>query len=153
MAACAPAEEDDQDNNNGNVGDNNGDTNNGDDYTDDDDGDGDTNEGAYADGNYEAFGDQWDHGQESATVVIADGEITEVYLKRLTTDGEEVDYELWKGEEIDGKLYPNLKQFKEDMATSMIEAQSYDVDIISGATTSTENWKLAAQRALEEAAK
>lgn len=146
MAACAPAEEDDQDNGNGNIGDNNGD-----DYTADDDGD--TNEGAYVDGNYEAMGDQWDNGQESATIVIADGEITEVYLKRLTTDGEEVDYELWKGEEIDGKLYPNLKQFKEDMANAMIEAQSYDVDIIAGATTSTTNWKLAAQRALEEAGK
>lgn len=146
MAACAPAEDNDQDN--GIVDDNNGGADNGDDDTGDDD---EAKNGPYKDGTYEAMGDEWDFGKESATIVIANGEITEVYLKRLTTEGEEVDYELWKGEEIEGKLYPNLKQYKEDMANAMIEAQSYDVDTISGATTSTGNWKIAAQRALEEA--
>lgn len=146
MAACAPAEDEDPDN--GNVDDDTGTPGNGDDTGDDE-----VEEGQYKDGTYEALGDKWDYGQESATIVIANGEITEVTLKRLTTEGQEVDYEMWKGEEIEGKLYPNLNQYREDMANAMIEAQSWDVDTISGATVSTENWRIAAKRALEEAKK
>ncbi|WP_207648620.1 FMN-binding protein [Clostridium sp. N3C] len=103
------------------------------------------------DGTYEATADPWDYGQESATVTIKDGKITDIVLKRLTKDGKEVNYDEWTGAEVEGKVRPNLKQFREDMAKEMIEAQSYDVDTIATATVSTGNWKVAVQRALEKA--
>jgi len=103
------------------------------------------------DGTYEGTADPWDYGQESATVTIKDGKITDIDLKRLTKDGKEVNYDEWTGAEVDGKARPNLKQFKEDMASKMIEAQSYDVDTIATATVTTGNWKVAVQRALEKA--
>lgn len=107
--------------------------------------------GSLKDGTYEATADAWDYGQESATVTIKDGKITDIDLKRLTKDGAEVNYDEWTGTEVDGKTRPNLKQFKEDMANKMIEAQTYDVDAIATATVSTGNWKVAVQRALDKA--
>lgn len=109
------------------------------------------NVGDLKDGTYEGKSDPWDYGQESATVTIKDGKITDIVLKRLTKDGAEVNYDEWTGTEVDGKVRPNLKQFKEDMAKKMIEAQSYDVDTIATATVTTGNWKVAVQRALEKA--
>ncbi len=106
---------------------------------------------AYKDGTYEGVADPWEHGAENATVEIADGKIKSIILRRLDTDGKEVDYENWKGEEIEGKVYPNLKQYRIDLADAMVKKQSYDVDIISGATTSCNNWKISVQKALETA--
>lgn len=108
---------------------------------------------AYKDGVYDGAGDKWEYGDENATVEIADGKIKSVILRRLTTEGKEVNYDEWAGQEKEGKVYPNLKQFRIDMADRMIEKQTYDVDTISGATVSCNNWKLAAQRALEKAKK
>ncbi|NLK98727.1 FMN-binding protein [Defluviitalea saccharophila] len=104
------------------------------------------------DGEYTAQGDKREQGSEEATVVIDGGKITDITLRRLDKQGNEVDYDKWTGEEIDGKTYPNLKQYRIDMANKMIEAQSYDVDTIAGATQSCESWKLAVKRALEQAA-
>ena len=112
-----------------------------------------TDEGvAFNDGEYTAQGDKWEHGQEEATVLITEGRIAEVTLRRLDTSGNEVDYDEWTGEEKDGRTYPNLKQIRIDMANEMVEKQTYDVDTVSGATVSAENWKVAAQRALDQAA-
>ncbi|RCX08892.1 uncharacterized protein with FMN-binding domain [Anaerobacterium chartisolvens] len=108
-------------------------------------------QGAYKDGTYEGAADPWQYGAENATVEVADGKIKSIILRRLDTDGKEVDYENWKGQEIEGKLYPNLKQYRIDMADAMVQKQSYDVDIISGATTSCNNWKISVQKALEKA--
>ncbi len=105
----------------------------------------------YKDGIYEGAAEPWDHGAESATVEIADGKIKSIVLKRLDTDGVEVDYEDWKGQEIDGRLYPDLNKYRTDMANDIIKKQSYDVDTISGATTTTKNWKVSVQKALEKA--
>lgn len=105
----------------------------------------------YKDGTYDAKGDEWKYGNEDATVVINDGMIKSVVLRRLDKEGNEVNYNNWTGKEIDGKLYPNLKQYRLDLADRMIERQTYDVDSISGATISCENWKLAVKRALEKA--
>ncbi|NSW90715.1 MAG: FMN-binding protein [Firmicutes bacterium] len=107
----------------------------------------------YKDGTFVGVGDKWQYGNEDATVVINDGKIRSINLRRLDTEGNEVDYDNWTGKEINGKLYPNLKKFRKDLADAMIEKQTYEVDAISGATVSSENWKLAVKRALEKAKK
>ncbi|OGO78098.1 MAG: hypothetical protein A2Y23_12150 [Clostridiales bacterium GWB2_37_7] len=107
--------------------------------------------GALKDGTYEGKGDKWQYGDENATVVIAEGKIAQVTLRRLTTEGQEVDYEEWTGVEVGGKVQPNLKQFREDLAQAIIAKQSTEVDDIAGATVSSKNWKVAVERALEQA--
>ena len=105
----------------------------------------------YKDGTYDGEGDEWQYGAENATVVISDGKMSEITLRRLDKEGNEVDYDMWTGAEKDGKTYPNLKQHRIDMAQTMIEKETYEVDTITGATISSENWKLAVKRALEKA--
>ncbi|WP_127837434.1 FMN-binding protein [Clostridium prolinivorans] len=106
----------------------------------------------YKDGTYEGIGDKWEHGQESAIVTIENGKIVKVDLKRLDTNGKEVNYEQWTGQkDASGKVYPNLKQYRIDLANKIIEKQSPDVDVISGATISSKNWKTAVERALDKA--
>ncbi len=110
--------------------------------------------GSYKDGTYSAKGDPWENGQEEAMVTVKDGKISDVSLKRLTKDGKaEVDYSLFDGKVHNGKQYPNLKQFKETMAKNMVQKQSAQVDTIASATTTTKNWTIAAQRALDKAKK
>ncbi|MDF2987175.1 MAG: hypothetical protein K0R50_2685 [Eubacterium sp.] len=103
------------------------------------------------DGTYDAKGDPWENGEEEATVVIKDGKISQVTLKRLDKTGKEVDYNLFNGKVHDGKTYPNLKEFKETLAKKIVEKQSTQVDTISGATTSTKNWLTAVERAIAKA--
>jgi len=102
----------------------------------------------YEDGTYNAEGDPWEYGIESATVVIKDGKIESIELKRLDTEGNEINYE-----ELQANGGPELLQSKENMANKMNEKQSSMVDNISGATVSADNWKLAVKRALEQASK
>ncbi|SHF11901.1 FMN-binding protein [Clostridium fallax] len=106
---------------------------------------------SYKDGTYSAKADSWEYGQEEAIVKIENGKIKDITLKRLDKAGNEVDYNEWKGQEINGKVYPNLNQYRMDMAKNMIDKQTYEVESISGATVSTNNWKTAVQRALDQA--
>ncbi len=110
-------------------------------------------DGEYKNGTYEGKGDPWEYGSEDATVVIKDGKMEEITLRRLDKEGNEVNYDDWAGQEVEGKTYPDLKQYRKDVAKKMIEKQTYEVDTISGATVSTGNWKIAVKRALEEASK
>lgn len=114
-------------------------------------GSGDSSTAMYKDGTYTAAADPWQFGSEDATVVIKDGKIAEVTLRRLDSEGKEVNYDDWQGQTIDGKVYPNLKQYRVDIAEAIIKNQNTSVDSISGATTSTNNWKIAVDRALEKA--
>ena len=110
--------------------------------------------GSYKDGTFSAKGDPWENGQEEAMVTVKSGKISDVSLKRLTKDGKaEVDYSLFDGKVHDGKQYPNLKEFKETMAKKKVEKQTAQVDTIASATTTTKNWTIAAQRALDKAKK
>lgn len=110
-----------------------------------------TEDGKYKDGVYKGVGDPWEYGSEDSNVVIKDGKITDITLRRLDAEGNEVNYEEWAGQEKDGKTYPNLKQYRVDLAKEMVETQTYEVDSISGATVSSDNWKMAVKRALEKA--
>ena len=107
----------------------------------------------YKDGSYDEKGDPWAQGQEEAIIIIKDGKIVNVTLMRLDKTGKEIDYSKFDGKVHDGKTYPNLKEFRETLAKKIIEIQSAQVDTISGATVSTGNWKVAAQKALEKATK
>jgi major membrane immunogen (membrane-anchored lipoprotein) len=100
------------------------------------------------------YGDYNKDGQEEALVTVKNGKISDVTLKRLNKDGKtEVDYSLFDGKVHNGKTYPNLKEFRVTMAKKMVEKQSTQVETIAGATTSTKNWMVAAQRALDQAKK
>ena len=101
----------------------------------------------YNDGTYIGESEKREFGYEEAEVTIEGGEITNIVLKRITPEGDEVDYDEWTGEDD----RPNLKQFKEDLAEEMIEKQSYDVDAIATATETSEGWKEAVKNALEQA--
>ncbi|MDF2520396.1 MAG: hypothetical protein K0R84_1024 [Clostridia bacterium] len=105
----------------------------------------------WRDGTFEGKGDKWEYGDEDAVVVISGGKISNITLRRYTTEGQEVNYEEWTGAEVEGQKRPNLKQFREDLAQAIIEKQSTTVDDIAGATVSSKNWKLAVERALEQA--
>ncbi|HHV39369.1 MAG TPA: FMN-binding protein [Tepidimicrobium sp.] len=117
-------------------------------------GDGDTSEDdtadvdvTYNDGTYTGESEKREFGYEFAEVTIEDGQIADIVLKRMTPEGEEVDYDEWDGQ--DDK--PNLKQFKDDMAKEMISNQTYDVDSITTATETSEGWKAAVKEALDKA--
>ena len=110
-----------------------------------------TDKGALKNGTYEGKGDKWEYGDESATVIVSEGKISQVTLRRLDTAGEEVNYDEWTGEKFEGQDRPNLKQFRQDLANAIIQKQSTAVDDITGATVSSKNWKIAVDRALEQA--
>ncbi len=110
-------------------------------------------QGKLKDGTYDATGETWKYGNENATIDIKDDKITKITLRRLTNENQEVNYEEWTGVEFEGKVRPNLKEFREEMAKRMIDKQTYSVDAIAGATISCDNWMLAVSRALQQAAK
>lgn len=101
----------------------------------------------YKDGTYVGQSEKREFGYEEAEVTIVDGQIADIVLKRMTPEGDEVNYDEWTGD--DDK--PNLKQFKEDVAKEMLEKQSYEVDTIATATETVEGWKVAVKNALEQA--
>lgn len=105
----------------------------------------------WKDGTYKAKGDRWQFGNENATIVISKGKITDVTLRKFTPEEQEVNYDEWTGQEVNGKVRPNLKKYKEDLANAIIEKQSADINDIAGATVSSKNWRLAVKRALEQA--
>lgn len=101
----------------------------------------------YKDGTYYGEGEHREHGYEAAEVTIEDGKIVSIVLKRMTADGQEVNYDEWTGE----NNRPNLKQIREDLAQNMIDKQSYEVDAIATATQSCEGWKEVVKNALKDA--
>jgi len=107
----------------------------------------DTGDTTYKDGTYYGEGEHREYGYEAAEVTIEDGKIVNIVLKRMTAEGEEVNYDEWTGE----NNRPNLKQIREDLAQEMIDKQTYEVDAIATATQSCEGWKEAVKNALEDA--
>ncbi len=95
-----------------------------------------------ADGTHEGASDASHRGYVSVTLEIDDGEITDVTMREFRGDGSEktpdtYDYEEWV------EAYEELPQ-------AVIDAQSADVDAISGATVTSELFKQAVRRALGE---
>lgn len=104
--------------------------------------------GAYKDGTYTAAGDKWDFGSEDSTVVIKDGKIASIELRRIDTNGNEVDYKAYH--EAGG---PDLSKAREELSKAMLTKQTFEVEAMSGASISSGNWKTAVERALEKATK
>jgi uncharacterized protein with FMN-binding domain len=109
--------------------------------------------GKYKDGTYTEEGDKWQYGNENATVIIRDGKIAGITLRKIDKIGKEVNYDQWIGKNINGNIKPNLKEYRINLVKKMSEKQTYDVDAIAGATISSENWKRAVHRALDKASR
>ena len=108
---------------------------------------------SYKEGIYTEEGDKWKYGNENATVIIKNGKVTGITLRKLDKIGKEVNYEKWVGEKVNGSINPNLNKYRIDIAHHMLEKQTYDVESISGATISSENWKRAVRKALDKASR
>lgn len=102
----------------------------------------------YKDGVYDIKHKSTKPGYEEAVVTIKGGKIQNIELRRLDQNEKEVDYNQWNGTN-DG--YPNLKQYRLDLAKAMIDKQSTDVNVITGATQSSNGWKAAVAAALAKA--
>jgi uncharacterized protein with FMN-binding domain len=97
------------------------------------------------DGTYETKYKSTKGGYEEAVVTIKDGKFENIELKRLDKKKKEVDYNEWDGTK---NGYPNLKQYRLDLAKAMIDKQSADVDVTTGATESSNGWKSAVDEVL-----
>lgn len=109
--------------------------------------------GQYKDGVYNLDGEKGEYGYNAVEVTVEGGKVSKVVLKRMNPDGTEVNYDEWTGVKgSDGSVKPNLKQFREDIASQIIEKQSTEgIDTISGATDSTQSWLDLVKQALESA--
>ena len=107
-----------------------------------------TSQGNYKDGVYGEKLKSSSPGYEEAIVTIKGGKIDSIELKRLDDNQVEVNYDDWDGTK-DG--FPNLKKYRIDLANAMVTKQSSDVDSISGATVSSNDWKAAVNAALAKA--
>jgi len=102
----------------------------------------------YKDGVYDIKHKSTKPGYEEAVVTIKDGKIQNIELKRLDDKQKEINYNDWDGTKND---YPNLKQYRLDLAKEMLKKRSPDVNVITGATQSSNGWKAAVSAALAKA--
>lgn len=102
----------------------------------------------YKDGTYDVLHKSSKPGYEEAVVTIKNKKIQKIVLKRLDDKKKEVNYNQWDGTH---NGYPNLKKFRVDLANAMMKKQSPDVNVISGATASSNGWKAAVSSALSRA--
>lgn len=102
----------------------------------------------YKDGVYDIKHKSTKPGYEEAVVTIKDGKIQNIELRRLDQSQKEVNYNDWDGTK-GGR--PNLKRDRIDLAKAMIDKQSTNVDVITGATQSSNGWKAAVADALSKA--
>ncbi len=112
-----------------------------------------TDAGQYKDGVYNLDGEKGQFGYNSVEVTVEGGKVSKVVLKRMNPDGTEVNYDEWTGVKgADGSTKPNLKQFREDISSKIVEKQSTDgIDTISGATDSTKAWLELTKKAMDSA--
>lgn len=102
----------------------------------------------YKNGTYDVKHKSTKPGYEEAVVTIKAGKIQKISLRRLDDAKKEVNYNDWNGTK-GGR--PNLKQARLDLAKAMVNKQSADVNVISGATQSSNGWKAAVSSALSKA--
>lgn len=104
----------------------------------------------YKDGTYQKESENSGYGYERVIVVIENGKIKSVDLKRFDSEGNEVKYDEWDG----SNNRPNLKAYRTELAKEIIEKQSTkNVEAISGATNTTQNWINLVEACLKEARK
>lgn len=98
--------------------------------------------GPFTDGVHEGFSDPGPRGYLVVNVVVQRGTITNVQMSELRGDGSEktpdnYDYDPWL-------------QAAEELPAAVVDAQSADVDVIAGATSTSNMFLLAMARALGE---
>lgn len=96
----------------------------------------------YNDGTYVAYGNGNARGYGMVEVTIENDAIVDVKLFEFNGLNEE------KGEEYS---YPQFHEAKAEMPGKFVEANGSDVEMVTGATSSSTNWILAVDRALEKA--
>ncbi|MDR5660068.1 FMN-binding protein [Serpentinicella sp. ANB-PHB4] len=96
----------------------------------------------YQDGTYTAYSDAGARGYGMATVTIEDDAIVDVQVAEFNDFGEEKDSDYG---------YDAFHDAKEEMPGRFVEANSADVDVFTGATSSSNYWKQSVERALEMA--
>ncbi|MBQ4897791.1 FMN-binding protein [Paenibacillus sp. Marseille-P2973] len=99
----------------------------------------------YQDGVYVTYGDAYSKGTEGAKVTIKDGKVADVELLRTSPKLIDRDVRI---------NYSGLWQAYEPMETSFrgkTREQAAEVDVVSGATRSSNGWKLAVDRAFARA--
>ncbi|SCY39562.1 FMN-binding protein [Alkaliphilus peptidifermentans] len=102
----------------------------------------DTDSNLYNDGTYTAVSDATDKGYGAVTVTIVNDEITEIEL---------FEYNGFGDEKPESYAYEAYHEAKEAMPAKFIEANGTDVEIFTGATSSSTKWIQALERALEMA--
>ncbi|MEC9488888.1 MAG: FMN-binding protein [Halanaerobium sp.] len=101
--------------------------------------------GTYFAGMFQGQSEKTENGYAIALVTIKDDKITAVELKEIGKDGEFKDFANYE--------YEPAVEANAEMPQRFVEANSYDVDIYSGATHSSENYQAAVKSALEHARK
>ncbi|MGG6310991.1 FMN-binding protein [Paenibacillus macerans] len=104
-------------------------------------------ESPYADGVYVTYGNAYSKGTEGAKVTIKDGKVAALEL--LRTSPKLIDRDVRNN-------YSGLWQAYETMEKNLLgktQEQAAKVDVVSGATRSSEGWKLSVDRAFQRALK
>jgi len=97
--------------------------------------------GKYFDGVFQARSKMDEYGYAIAIVTLKDDKMTDVKLKYMDAEGRERDFDTYEYE-------PSVRAFKE-LPEKFIIANSYNVDVITGATSSSNKYKEAVKNALE----
>lgn len=97
----------------------------------------------WEDGTYEAWSDATARSIDYAKVFIKDGKIAGVIIKEFTDRLVEKDYATYS--------WPQYKEALRTHGAKYVAAQSADVDIVTGATSSSKGWNQAVERALLKA--
>lgn len=97
----------------------------------------------WEDGNWEAWSDVSGRSYQYAKVFVEDGEIIAVTLREFTWLGVEKDWFSYSWEQaVDAA---------QTLGVEFVAAQGPDIDMVSGATSSSTGWKQAVERALVKA--
>ena len=97
----------------------------------------------WTDGTYEAWSDAGARSTQYAKVFINDGKISAVIVREFTDRLIEKDWTNYN--------YPPFGEAARAIGAKFVEAQSADIDVISGATSSSQGWIQAVERALMKA--
>lgn len=102
----------------------------------------------YFDGVYMGASDQTEKGRGVVLVTVKDDKITEVVVKASTFTKEETPKEVFKDENY---AYEAFHKAVDEMPAKFVAANSSKVDIVTGATSSSNQWMQGVERALEKA--
>jgi len=102
-------------------------------------------EGMYRDGTFEAVSQGDVRGYAQVSLTLENDEIVDVSIVEFDGVGMEKIYEDYH------TRFPQLEEAHNELAASMIEENTWDVDVVSGATSTSEKTREAASFALERA--